>query len=370
MQVTAQARGIDWVTKTRKPELDVNSRHAATNPAFYPPNGTNHPMKKNTLPFAAAAAGLLLALAGCSKHDVVLPSIASIAVANPDFQMLEDAAIRGDVAVLLSNKAPDGGDYTVFAPTNAAFARLGLNTAADLGALDRGFLRTTLFYHVTGGRVAGADLAAGSSTPSAVGATITRRIIVRGADKYVNGSKILATDVQAANGLVHPIDKVLLTGGGNIVQTAIAVAEGKVFVQPELTLLVAAVVRSGLVTTLSDPTASFTIFAPTDAAFRAFGAAAGIPLNTTTEVGNADPATLRAVLLNHALGGGKFTPELNPGSSAITTTAAGGLSLTIGGFEGGVETVKGPNNATPATMAIPDVHCTNGVVHIINKVLN
>ena len=326
-------------------------------------------MKKIFLPFAGVIASALLALTGCSKHDDVLPSIASIAVANPDFQMLEDAAIRGDVAVLLSNKTAAGGDYTVFAPTNAAFARLGLNTAADLGALDRGFLRTTLLYHVTDRRVAGADLVNGSSTPSAVGAAITRRIIVRGSDKYVNGSKILATDVQAANGLVHPIDKVLLTGGGNIVATAIAVSEGKVFVQPELTLLVAAVVRSGLVTTLSDPAASFTIFAPTDAAFRAFGVAVGIPLNTVDDVNRVSPATLQAVLLNHALGGGKFTPELNPGSSALTTQAAGGLSLTIGAFEGGVETVKGPGNAAPATMAIPDVHCTNGVVHIIDKVL-
>ena len=326
-------------------------------------------MKKIFLPFAGAVASALLVLAGCSKHDDVLPSIASIAVANPDFQMLEDAAIRGDVAVLLSNKTAAGGDYTVFAPTNAAFARLGLNTAADLGALDRDFLQTTLFYHVTDRRVAGADLVAGSSTPSAVGATITRRIIVRGSDKYVNGSKILATDVQAANGLVHPIDKVLLTGGGSIVATAIAVSTGKVFVQPELTLLVAAVVRSGLVATLSNPTASFTIFAPTDAAFRAFGVAVGIPLNTVDDVNRVSPATLQAVLLNHALGGGQFTPELNPGSSALTTQAAGGLSLTIGGFVGGVETVKGPGNAAPATMVIPDVHCTNGVVHIIDKVL-
>ena len=319
-------------------------------------------------PVAVALLGL--AVVACSKHDDVLPSIASIAVANPDFQTLEDAAIRGNVVGILSNKAPGGGDYTVFAPTNAAFARLGLRDAPDLDVLDRAFLTTTLLYHVTGGRVAGTALTNGSQTASAVGATIQRRIITRAdGSRYVNGSKILGTDVQAANGLVHPIDKVLLTGGGDIVATAVAVASGKVFVQPELTLLVAAVVKSGLAATLSDPAASFTIFAPTDAAFRAFGVAIGVPLNTPAEVSAVDAATLRSILLNHALGGGKFTPELNPTNGPITQAAAGGKTLAIGAFEGGVETVKGPGNMTPATMFIPDVHCTNGVVHIIDKVL-
>ncbi len=336
---------------------------------LYSPTVTIYAMKSFSLPVVSALAAAFLALTACSKHDDVLPSIASIAVANPDFQELEDAAIRGDVVVLLSNKAPDGSDYTVFAPTNAAFARLGLNTAADLGTLDRDFLRNTLFYHVTGGRVTGATLTPGSTTASALGATVTRRIIVRGTDKYVNGSKILATDVQAANGVVHPIDKVLLHGGGNIVETAVAVATGKVFVQPELTLLVAAVVRSGLASTLSDPAASFTIFAPTDAAFRAFGIAIGVPLNTVAEVSAVDPATLRSVLLNHALGGGKFTSELNPTNAATTATAAGGATLAIGAFQNGLESVKGPTNAAAATMVIPDVQCTNGVVHIIDKVL-
>ena len=334
-------------------------------------------MKYFTLPLTGTLAVAFLALAGCSKQADLLPSIASIAVANPDFQELEDAAVRGDVAVLLSNKNPNdpSGDFTVFAPTNAAFARLGLNTAADLAALDRGFLRSTLFYNVANGRIAGAALALlpdslrSALKNPATQRFLTRRIIRRGADLYVNGSKILATDIQAANGVVHPIDKVLLHGGGNIVQVAIAVSEGKVFVQPELTLLVAAVVRSGLAPTLSNPAASFTIFAPTDAAFRAFGVANAIPLNTVAEVSAADPQLLSSVLLGHALSGGKFTPELNPTNAPASVRTAGGGSLTLGVFQNGVESVKGPNNAAAATMVIPDVQCTNGVVHIIDKVL-
>ena len=79
---------------------------------------------------------LLSAIIGCSKtYEMEMPSIATIAVSNPDFSVLEGAAIRGQLAVVLSNKNPNdaSGNYTVFAPNNAAFARLGLNTEGDIG---------------------------------------------------------------------------------------------------------------------------------------------------------------------------------------------------------------------------------------------
>src|SRR4051794_5361753 len=96
-----------------------------------------YPMK-NLFPIKASAVALsLLLLGGCAKNKEVEPSITNIAVTNPDFQTLEDAAIRGNVAILLGNKNPNdpNGNFTVFAPTNTAFSRLGLNTASDLAAL-------------------------------------------------------------------------------------------------------------------------------------------------------------------------------------------------------------------------------------------
>jgi uncharacterized surface protein with fasciclin (FAS1) repeats len=99
---------------------------------------------------------------------------------------------------------------------------------------------------------------------------LTRRFISRGSDKYINGSKIVITDVSASNGTVHAIDKVMLATGANIVASAQAVAGGSVFKKARTNILVAAVVRSGLAATLSDPTANFTIYA-TDAAFIAAG---------------------------------------------------------------------------------------------------
>ncbi|MBC8083857.1 MAG: fasciclin domain-containing protein [Hymenobacter sp.] len=332
------------------------------------------------------SAGLVLGalvLSGCEKEQNADPTIASIAVSNPDFQVLEDAAIRGEVAGVLSNKNPGDpqGNFTVFAPTNAAFARLGLNSAPDLLNLQKTFLTNTLLYHVANGTLAGNTLQPGSRSASALAipgrpatptspATpaipITRRIIRRpNNDLYVNGSKILATDVLAANGTIHVIDKVLLATGVNVVESALALQSASVFTNPELTFLVEAVLYCGLEGTLAS-TPDLTVFAPTDQAFKDLGVILNVPLNTAADIRKIDKATVTAVLLNHVLGtGAKFTSEL----TESTTVSSLGGPVQVGAFNNGVLTVKGNGNTTPANMVIPDVQATNGVVHVIDRVL-
>lgn len=319
--------------------------------------------------FSTLCLGLVLSttlLTSCHK-DSVEPSIANSAVANDDFSVLEDAAIRGGVAVVLTNKAANGGDYTVFAPTNAAFARLGLRSAEDLLALRKPFLTTTLLYHTAAGLLPGSSLQPGSTTASVAGPA--RRIIGRNGALYVNGSQILARDVQAANGLVHPIDKVLLATGADIVQSALALKNGQVFVQPELTFLVEALVYCELTgaLTASPGSPSFTVFAPTDAAFKQLGQQLGVSLAQPADIRKLPKATVTAVLLNHVVNnGGKFTPEFADNGSVPTL---GGGTLTMGTFAAGVIPVRGKGNDQPATLVIPDVQCTNGVVHVIDRVL-
>jgi uncharacterized surface protein with fasciclin (FAS1) repeats len=196
--------------------------------------------------------------------------------------------------------------------------------------------------------------------------TPTRRIIRRAdGTLYVNGSKILGTDVKAANGLIHPIDKVLLATGGNVVQSAQALQTAQVFVKPELTFLVAAVVKCGLAGLLS-AAGPYTVFAPTDQAF----IDAGIP--SVDAINNMDATQVKAltgILANHVLSGNlgdKFTPELPDGTSV---NSYGTGSLQLGPFTNGVLTVKSRGITVPANMVIPDVQCTNGVVHVIDRVL-
>jgi len=318
-------------------------------------------MKNLNIKSALLAFTLLATLVSCDNdYADEKPTIANIAVTNAAFSTLEAAAIQGGVAVVLSNKnaGDPSGNFTVFAPTNDAFARLGLVDAGSLGALNNTFLTNTLLYHVSNGNLLSSQIMAGGTSGSALQG-ITRRFISRGSDLYINGSKIVITNVSASNGTVHAIDKVLLATGANIVASAQAVASGGVFKKPELTFLVAAVVRSGLAPTLSDPNNNFTIYAPTDAAF----IAAGFP--NVAAVSAASPAALQAVLLNHAVGTGKFTSE----QTGLTAMTAGGGTLTYSAFLNGTFTVKSNGIATPANMVIPDIKCTNGIVHIIDKVL-
>lgn len=316
--------------------------------------------------FLAAA---IFTLSSCEKDfSDELPSIANIAVSNEAFSTLEAAAVQGGVAVVLSNPNPNdaSGAYTVFAPNNAAFARLGLVDEGSFAALNTTFLTNTLLYHVSNGNLAGSAILNNGSSASALGPI--RRFITRGADKYINGSKILATDVNASNGTVHVIDKVMIASGADIVQTAIALTQSKVFAGPELTFLVEAVVYADLAGALSATAGSpsFTVYAPTDAAFKQLGQLLNVPLNVPADIRKLPKATVAAVLLNHVIAnGGKFTSEY----SANSSTTLGGGTLALGAFTNGTFTVKGAGNGEAANMVISDVLTTNGVVHVINRVL-
>ena len=316
----------------------------------------------------ALLAASTISFVSCEKTDDFAPSIANIAVSNPAFSQLEAAAVQGGVAVVLSNRnaGDPSGKFTVFAPTNDAFARLGLKVEGDFAALNTSFLTNTLLYHVSNGVLAGSSITANVKTSSLLGPT--RRYISRGSERYINGSKILATDVAAENGTVHVIDKVLLASGADIVQTAIALTQSKVFSGPELTFLVEAVVYADLAGALTASTGSpsFTVYAPTDAAFIQLGKDLGVSLTVAADIRKLPKETVKAVLLNHVINnGGRFTSEL----SGTSETPLGGTALTYGAFNNGIYTVKGKNNATVANMVIPDVQTTNGVVHVIDRVL-
>jgi uncharacterized surface protein with fasciclin (FAS1) repeats len=322
----------------------------------------------NKLFTAAMAACLLIGFSSCEKDEMANPSIASIAVTNSDFSLLEGAAVQGGVAVTLSNPNPNdlSGSFTVFAPNNAAFGRLGFTTEADFGVLDPNFLTNTLLYHVSDGDFTGSSIMEGMVSGSLLGPN--RRFISRDGARYINGSRILATDVQAENGTGHVIDKLLLATGVDIVQSAIALANSQVFRTPELSFLVEAVVYAELVDALSasDGSASFTVFAPSDAAFRQLGQDLGVSLEQPEDIRKLPKETVTAVLLNHVIAdGGQFTPEMSEG----TVSPLGGNPLSIGAFNNGVLTVQGNGNSQTANMLIPDVQTTNGVVHLIDRVL-
>lgn len=322
------------------------------------------------LVFGLVALAAVTGLSSCNKEEDAKPTVAQVAVSMSGFSQLEAAAIRGGVAVVLSNKNPNdpSGNYTVFAPTNDAFARLGLVNPQDLNVLQKPFLTNVLLYHVNNGALNQTQVMSAGNIPSLING-VTKKVIVRNNEYFINGSKILATDVQADNGVVHVIDKVLLATGVDIVQSALTLRNAQGFTTPELSFLVEAVLYADLAGALTKGTntPSFTVFAPTDQAFKNLGVILGVPLNVPADIRKLPKDVVTNVLLNHVVAdGGKFTSELFQGT---LNPLLANSSLTLGAYSNGVLPVSGRGNAQAANMVIPDIQTTNGVVHIIDRVL-
>jgi uncharacterized surface protein with fasciclin (FAS1) repeats len=296
-----------------------------------------------------ALAALTLA-AACSGGDED-PNIVELASANPDLSILVEAVVAADLVGTLSGADP----LTVFAPTNAAFAalltELGITKEALLA--DKALLTTVLTYHVVAGRVLKADIPLGKAVQPLLSSGFFK-IDAVGADVLITdgrnrSSRIVTADALASNGVVHVIDKVILPANKNLVETAIASA-------PEFSILVEAVVAADLVTALSQP-GPFTVFAPTNAAFAALLTELGI----TKEALLADQALLTTVLTYHVVEGRVLKADIAVGTPV--TTLQGQTFTVDSALE--INDQRGRKAALVAT----DVLTSNGVIHVIDKVI-
>jgi len=147
-------------------------------------------------------AGIVLALAAparaAEKKDIV-----DTAVAAGSFTTLAKAL--GAAGLVDTLKGP--GPFTVFAPTDAAFAKLPAGTLEKLLA-DKEQLTKVLTYHVVAGKVMAADVVKLKSAKTVEGADV--KIAVKGKSVMVNGANVVKTDIEASNGVIHVIDAVLL----------------------------------------------------------------------------------------------------------------------------------------------------------------
>jgi uncharacterized surface protein with fasciclin (FAS1) repeats len=150
-------------------------------------------------PVAASAAPSPSAPAQSSQSRTIV----GVAAADPHFSTLVKLVKSAGLAGTLSK-----GSYTVFAPTNAAFAKVPKATLTALGK-DKARLRAVLLYHVIKGRLPASKVVGLPSAKTVNGAPIT--IAVRGTSVFLNGTaKVTKTDIGASNGIVHVIDEVLL----------------------------------------------------------------------------------------------------------------------------------------------------------------
>ncbi len=168
-------------------------------------------MRKIMLTLAVASLALAAivapATAGSAKQTQKSGNIVQTAVKAGQFKTLTSLVKSAGLAGALSKP---GANLTVFAPTDAAFAKVPKATLAKLGK-DKKALQAVLLYHVVKGKVPAAKVVTlnGKSATTLNGAPV--KIAVRGGSVYLNGNtKVITTDVKASNGIIHVIDKVLL----------------------------------------------------------------------------------------------------------------------------------------------------------------
>lgn len=263
-------------------------------------------------------------------------TIAQIAGSDPQFSTLVAALQTAG----LVNTLNSSGTFTVFAPTNRAFDKLG---SATIQALlnDKPKLTGILLYHVLGSVVSSKAAAKAGYATTLNGQDVV--ISKRHEKLFINNARVIVRDIQASNGVIHVIDTVLLPPSKDIVDTLAA--------RPEFSTLVAAVKAAGLVDTLKSA-GPFTIFAPTNKAF------AKLPKGTV-EALLKDPEALKAILLYHAVSGKVYSADARKLKSAVTIN---GAAIKIHVDENELE-------INQAEVIRADVLATNGVIHIIDAVL-
>jgi len=281
---------------------------------------------------------------------VLLPAnrnIVQTAQSLPQFSILVEAVVAANLQGALSGSGP----LTVFAPTNDAFAALlsELGLTKEQLLADTELLTRVLTYHVLPARVLKADIVPGTPVTTLQGGTFTV-----GADLAITDSRnrragIAGTDVFTSNGVIHVVDRVILPlPATNIVQVAQSL--------PQFSILVEAVVAAGLADALSAP-GPLTVFAPTNDAFAALLAELGI----TKEALLADRELLTRVLTYHVVPGRVLRAQV-PVGSAITTLQGG--TFTVGN-----DLAITDSRNRRAGITATDVFASNGVVHVIDRVI-
>lgn len=287
----------------------------------------------------------------------ILPIVGTIvapAYFNKNFTTLVAAVVQAD---LLETLLDAEADFTLFAPTNDAFAAAGINALPPNTTEGNATLTSILLYHVIDGSIFSDELPASDDNAPVEVTTLGGKFYLtnKGSGVFINGStEVVATDIEASNGVVHVIDRTLVPPSDNI--ATIATEAG-------FSQLVAAVAKfDDLLAAVQDADASLTVFAPTDAAFQALYEAQDVA-DLDALVAKLGAANVKKVLLHHLVGAKVFSSDLVGGGVGTLNEDEFNINLTTLTITSSGETEAGLDAESLNILA------TNGVIHVIDAVL-
>lgn len=288
----------------------------------------------------AAMAAMSLPQGSISTANAAEKDIVTTAVETGSFKTLAAALKAGGLVETLQGKGP----FTVFAPTDEAFANLPAGTVETLlKPENKDQLVSVLKYHVVAGNVAAAQVVKLDAAETVNGQRVD--IKVEDGKVQVDQATVVKADIHCSNGIIHVVDQVLLPSGDNIPGTANKAGTFKT--------LLAAAKAAGLVEVLAGDK-PLTVFAPTDEAF------AKLPAGTVENLLKPEnKQKLAAILTFHVVPGRVFSGDVL-GKKELKTVQGGKLTAAM---KNGAPTING------AGLVATDIDASNGVIHVIDSVM-
>lgn len=286
-----------------------------------------------------ASNGIIHVVNAVLLPPVVQTSVWDIIVNSPDHTTLEAVVGLAGLDGLLDGP----GSFTVFAPTDAAFALVPQPIIDALIADPAGALTFILTYHVVPSATLSAQLSNGLTITTASGADVT--VTINNGNVFINHAQVTVADIVTDNGVVHVIDAVIAPG--IIANNVMEIIAGS----PSHTVLETAIGAAGLQTTLENEY-FYTVFAPVDNAFSA------LPAGTVPSL-LANPTALTNVLLYHAVGQ----------TIASSSLVDGQVVTMLQGDDATITLPMGGAMINNANIVAADLNAWNGVVHVIDAVL-
>ena len=289
--------------------------------------------------FFALVCGAALSLAGATA-SAFEKNIVDTAVGAGNFKTLAAALTAADLIDAVKGPGP----FTVFAPTDEAFAKLPKGTVETLlKPENKAKLAAILKYHVVPGKVMAKDVVTVKGAKSLNGQRIDVKVV--GSKVMVDGANVTNTDIACSNGVIHVIDSVILPSDANIPAVADKAGTFKT--------LLAAAKAAGLVDALSG-NQDLTVFAPTDEAF------AKLPKGTVEDLLKPENKDKLAGILKYHVVEGRVYSEDALAAKAAKTLQGASVKISV---KDGAAFVDG------AKIITTDIDASNGVIHLIDSVI-